>query len=209
MLKAKKILDVARTRGEKGQELHRVHRMIREPEILLLAYDKIARNKGRLTPGTNPQDSMDGMSLQRINRLAEQLQQGTFQWTPVRRTYIDKGKGDGSQRPLGLPNFTDKLVQAAVKLVLESYYEPQFSNLSHGFRPGRGCHTALSEIVGKWTGTTWFIEGDIKGCFDNIDHELLISILGRKIKDPRFLKLIRDMLEIGRASCRERVYVYV
>lgn len=197
MLKAKKILDVARTRGEKGQELNRVHRMIREPELLLLAYDKIASNKGRLTPGTNPNDKMDGLSLQRINHIAEQLQQGTFQWTPVRRIYIDKGKGNGRQRPLGLPNFTDKLVQAAMQLVLESYYEPQFSKHSHGFRPNRGCHTALNEVVDEWTGTVWFIEGDIKGCFDHIDHELLINILGRKIKDTRFLELIRDMLEAG------------
>jgi group II intron reverse transcriptase/maturase len=82
-------------------------------------------------------------------------------------------------------------------LVLSAYYEPQFSNLSHGFRSGRGCHTALTLIAKYWAATKWFIEGDIKGCFDNIDHETLVAILARKVHDDRFLKLIRQMLATG------------
>src|SRR5262249_19129662 len=99
--------------------------------------------------------------------------------------------------PLGVPNWTDKLVQEAMRLILDTYYDPQFSDLSHGFRSNRGCHTALMHIQRTWKGTTWFIEGDIKGCFDNINHEILLKIMARSIQDDRFLKLVRDMLNAG------------
>jgi retron-type reverse transcriptase len=80
-------------------------------------------------------------------------------------------------RPLGLPTWSDKLVGEVIRLLLEAYYEPRFSDRSHGFRPGRGCHTALREVVNTWKGTTWFIEGDISDCFGSLDHSVMHSIL--------------------------------
>jgi retron-type reverse transcriptase len=105
-------------------------------------------------------------------------------------------QGEGT-RPLGLPNFTEKLVQEVLRMILEAYYEPHFRDSSHGFRSDRGCHTALTYLYQKFQGTTWFIEGDIKGFNDNIDHEILMSILARDIHDGRLLHLIRLGLEAG------------
>ena len=100
-------------------------------------------------------------------------------------------------RPLGLPTWSDKLVGEVVRLLLEAYYEPTFSVHSHGFRPGRGCHTALRDVEKTWTGTVWFIEGDISDCFGSLDHETMVRILAEKIHDNRFLRLVRNMLKAG------------
>jgi group II intron reverse transcriptase/maturase len=150
---------------------------------------------GALTPGTDPTDTVDEMSLRRIKSIIASLKEGTYRWKPARRTYIPKNKG--GQRPLGIPGWNDKLLQEVMRLVLTAYYEPQFSKASHGFRPGRGCHTALQSILFNWKGTKWFIEGDIKSCFDNIDHGILLSIIEKSIKDARLLKLLREMLQAG------------
>lgn len=195
MLPAQKYIEIARSRGERRLPLNRVYRMIRHRNLFLAAYGKLYANQGATTPGVNPEDTVDGMSLQRIDQIIAQLEAGTYHWTPVKRVYIDKKRG--GKRPLGLPGWNDKLLQEVIRQILEAYYEPQFADSSHGFRPGRGCHTALQTIRDCWTGTKWFIEGDIRACFDNIDHDLVLAILGRDIHDQRFLKLIRGMLNAG------------
>jgi group II intron reverse transcriptase/maturase len=181
--------------GEKRIPLERVYRSLFSEDLFLAAYGKISRNKGALTAGSDERDTVDGMSLERIRRVIDDLRYERFRFTPARRIYREKKSG--GQRPLGLPNFTDKLVQEALRLLLEAYYEPRFRDSSHGFRTGRGCHTALASLKYKFKGAAWFIEGDIRGCFDHIDHEVLMVILARDIKDGRLLNLIRMGLEAG------------
>jgi len=193
---AQKYLEIVGKRGKAHSKLERVYYNIATNEELYLhAYAKLYANKGAMTPGTKPDDTVDGMSIKRIRKLMEKLKRREYHWTPVRRVYIGK-KDSTKKRSLGIPGFTDKLLQEVIRMVLETYYEPQFRTSSHGFRPKRGCHTALDEIW-KWKGTKWFIEGDIKGCFDNIDHTVILEILKRTIKDRPFLNLIKGMLEAG------------
>ena len=196
MLNTQDYLELVRRRGENGLELSRVYRNMRRKDLFLMAYSKLYANKGATTPGINRNDTIDGMSLERIDTIIDRLANGTYRWTPVRRTYIEK-KHSSQQRPLGIPGWNDKMVQEVMKLILESYYEPQFRDCSHGCRPKRGCHSALLKIYKVWSGTKWFIELDIKGCFDNIRHEVLLEIIRRKVKDDRFLKLLKGMLEAG------------
>ena len=187
------ILGLIHERGTKGLPLERVHRLLYNPDLYLTAYGKLYRNKGAMTEGTT-EETVEGMSQEKIERIIKALRDGTFQWKPVRRVSIPKK--DGKKRPLGLPDWTSKLVQEVIRLILNAYYEPQFSEHSHGFRPERGCHTALRDIK-KWDGTTWFIEGDISKCFDRLDHQVLLSILKENIHDEPFIKLIRELLEAG------------
>jgi group II intron reverse transcriptase/maturase len=194
MQDAETYLNVVRDRGRRGMPLERVYRQLFNPALYLLAYGKIARNAGATTPGVTA-DTADGMAVEKIHRIIGQLRTETYRWTPVRRVHIPKK--DGRTRSLGIPTWTDKLLQEVIRLILEAYYEPRFSDRSHGFRPGRGCHTALTEIYHTWRGTTWFIEGDIKGCFDNLDHEVLLAILRQRIHDGRFLRLIGNLLKAG------------
>lgn len=195
MQTAEQILQAVRKLGEKQLPLTRIYRSLFSEAMYFAAYAKIYRNKGALTPGTDPADTADGMSIQRIKRIIEELRYERYQFRPVQRQNIPKKSG--GQRPLGKPNWTDKLLQEVIRQILEAYYEPRFRKSSHGFRPGRGCHTALAHIKTNFTGTTWFIEGDIKGCFDNIDHDVLMNILSKDIKDGRLLNLIRMSLEAG------------
>jgi len=135
------------------------------------------------------------MSLAKIGTIIDALRHERYRWRPVKRIYIPKK--NGKQRPSGLPTWSDKLVAEVVRLLLDAYYEPQFSDRSHGFRRGRGCHTALSEVAAVWKGTHWFIEGDISDCFGSLDHQVMLSILAEKIHDGRFLRLIDRMLKAG------------
>jgi retron-type reverse transcriptase len=147
-----------------------------------------------MTPGPDG-ETVDGMSLGKIGRIIDALRHERYRFKPVRRTYIPKK--NGKKRPLGLPSWSDKLVGEVVRLLLEAYYEPRFSDRSHGFRPERGCHTALSEVVNRWPGTTWFIEGDVSDCFGSLDHKIILSTLAGDIHDGRFLRLLRNMLQAG------------
>jgi group II intron reverse transcriptase/maturase len=194
MRNAETVLAVIHERGRRGLHLEDVYRQLFNPDLYLRAYNRIGRNAGAMTRGTSG-DTVDGMSMERIHRLIEDLRFERLRWSPVRRVLIPKT--DGKTRPLGIPNFyPDRLLQEVMRSILEAYYEPQFSPRSHGFRPERGCFTALRDIT-TWTGTRWFIEGDIKGCFDNIDHSTLMEIVGENIRDNRFLRLLLNMLEAG------------
>jgi len=147
-----------------------------------------------MTPGVTL-ETVDGMSLAKIDQLIDDVRHERYRWTPVRRTYIPKK--NGKQRPLGIPTWSDKLLQEVIRLLLEAYYEPQFSDLSHGFRIGRGCYTALHQITSQWKGVKWFIEGDIEACFDRIDHSILLDILREGFHDNRFIRLISNLLKAG------------
>ena len=164
------------------------------PDIYYIAYQHLYSNNGAATKGVD-EDTADGFSEEYVTRIIDALRSETYRPKPVRRTYIQKS--NGKMRPLGLPTFTDKLVQEVMRMILEAVYEPVFSNYSHGFRPGRSCHTALSQLSHEFIGAKWFVEGDIKGCFDNIDHSVLIAVIGKKIKDARFLKLLQAFLKAG------------
>ena len=194
MQNAETVLDVLRERGRQGLPLDELYRQLFNPQLYLLAYGRIYSNKGAMTPGPDA-ETADGMTLGKIERIIDALRHERYRFKPVKRVYIPKK--DGKQRPLGLPSWSDKLVGEVVRLLLEAYYEPQFSDHSHGYRLGRGCHTALREVAHTWTGTTWFIEGDISRCFDRLDHQVMLATLGEKIHDNRLLRLVSQMLAAG------------
>jgi len=194
MQNAETVLAVLRERGRKGLPLDELYRQLFNPQLYLLAYGRIYSNDGAMTPGVT-QETVDGMSLGKIGRIIDAVRHERYRFSPAKRVYIPKK--NGKVRPLGMPTWTDKLLGEVVRLLLEAYYEPQFSGRSHGFRPGLGCHTALGEVARTWTGTTWFIEGDVADCFGSLDHEIMIKILAEKIRDNRFLRLMRNMLRAG------------
>ena len=177
-----------------GGVFTRLYRYLLREDIYLAAYQKLYSNSGALTPGSDD-DTADGFSKEYVSELITELQNGTYKPKPVRREYIQKA--NGKLRPLGIPSFRDKLLQEAVRSILEAIYEPIFLDQSHGFRPNRSCRTALEQIKNNFRSVKWFIEGDIKGCFDNIDHKILISTLEVKIKDSRFVNIIRSFLKAG------------
>ena len=194
MQSAETVLGVLRERGKQGLPCDELYRQLFNPQMYLLAYGRIYANKGAMTPGAT-QETADGMSLEKIGVIIDAMRHERYRFHPVRRIHIPKP--NGKTRPLGLPSWSDKLVGEVMRLLLEAYYEPRFSDRSHGFRPGRGCHTALREVANTWTGTTWFIEADIADCFGSFDHEILVEILSEKIHDERFLRLLRNMLTAG------------
>jgi group II intron reverse transcriptase/maturase len=195
MQTAETILSIIQERGKRGLPLTNVYRMLYNPALYLRAYGKIYRNKGAMTRGATA-ETVDGMSLSKIKAIIELLRYERYRWTPVRRIYIEK-KRSKKLRPLGMPSFSDKLLQEVIRMILEAYYEPQFSPHSHGFRPERGCHTALSESYHQWVGTTYFVEGDIAACFDSLDHTTMMNILQEKMQDGRFLRLVETLLKAG------------
>ncbi len=194
MRTAETILNIIQDRGKRRLPLDDVYRQLYNPDMYLRSYTKLYKNDGAMTPGTTG-ETVDGMSLEKIDRVIGAIRCEQWKWPPVRRIYIEKPKG--GKRPLGMPDWSPKVVQDIIRSILEAYYEPQFSDRSHGFRPKKGCQTALTEIYNIWKGTKWFIEGDIKGCFDNIDHYTLMNILRENIHDNRFLRLIEGSLKAG------------
>ena len=194
MQSAEVVLGVLRERGRRGLPCEELYRQMFNPHLYLLAYGRIYANKGAMTPGATP-ETVDDMSLRKIDRIIEAMRHERYRFHPVRRVHIPKK--NGKTRPLGMPTWSDKLAGEVVRLLLEAYYEPTFSGRSHGFRPGRGCHTALREVARTWAGTAWFVEGDIADCFGSFDHDVMAGILSEKIHDNRFLRLLRNMLKAG------------
>lgn len=194
MQSAETVLGVLRERGRHGLPCEELYRQLFNPQLYLLAYGRIYSNKGAMTPGVTA-ETVDGMSLEKIGRIIDAMRHERYRFSPAKRVLIPKK--NGKLRPLGLPGWTDKLVGEVMRLLLDAYYDPQFSDRSHGFRHGRGCHTALREVANTWTGTTWFVEGDIADCFGSFDHEIMLSTLAEKIHDNRFLRLVRNMLQAG------------
>lgn len=194
MRTAETVLSIIHERGKRGLPLEEVYRQLFNPDLYIKAYARIAKNAGALTEGITA-ETVDGMNLRKIESIIEDLRFERFRWTPVRRVYIPKQ--NGKKRPLGIPTWRDKLLQEVIRSILEAYYEPQFSYDSHGFRPNQGCHTALTFVKRYWKGTKWFIEGDIKGCFDSIDHSILLNTLKERFHDNRFIRLLESLLKAG------------
>src|SRR5262249_16119865 len=162
-----------------GLPLEDIYRQLYNPSLYLKAYGRLYSNNGAMTPGATA-ETVDGMSLEKVNIIIGTLRQERYRWTPVRRIYIPKKKGSKKLRQLGLARWSHKLIQEVIRLILEACYEPQFSSHSHGYRPSLGCHTALDEVT-KWKGVKWYVEGDISQCFDSLDHSIMMSILAEKL----------------------------
>lgn len=190
------ILERMKENSEKNKEevFTRLYRYLLRPDLYFIAYQKLYSNNGAATEGID-RDTADGFSEAKVEKLIASLADESYCPKPSRRIYLKKP--NGKRRPLGIPSFSDKLVQEVLRMVLEAVYEPIFSETSHGFRPGKSCHTALCYARYNLNGTRWFIEGDIKGCFDNINHEVLIRCIQKKIKDARLMKLIHKFLKAG------------
>jgi RNA-directed DNA polymerase len=180
--------------SKKGYPIRNLYRLMYLPEIWQEAYSNIYSNKGAMTKGVND-NTLDGLSHQRIDGIIKSLKEDKYRFRPVRRVYIPKK--NGKMRPLGVPTGDSKLTQEVVCIILERIYEAQFSEDSHGFRHDRSCHTALEQIRKTWSGVRWFIKIDVKGFFDNMNHGVMVELLEKKIDDKRFIKLVKGMLEAG------------
>ncbi|HYU71121.1 MAG TPA: reverse transcriptase/maturase family protein, partial [Ktedonobacteraceae bacterium] len=194
MQNADTYLGILRERGKRGLPVERVYRQLFNRELYLKAYGRIYRNNGAMTRGIT-EETVDGMSLEKIDSIIETLRHERYRWKPARRVWIPKK--NGKKRPLGVTTWSDKLVAEVVRLILNAYFDVQFSDHSHGFREGRGCGDALQEIYHTWKGCVWIIEGDISDCFGSLSHELLISLLSEKIHDGRFIQLVKQLLDAG------------
>lgn len=183
------------SKKNKSEVFTRLYRYMLRPDIYYVAYQNLYANSGASTKGIDD-DTADGFSEEKVNKIIEMLSSETYSPKAVRREYIEK-KNSSKKRPLGIPTFTDKLVGEVLRMILEAVYEPIFSNHSHGFRPQRSCHTALKSLKNEFTGAKWFIEGDIKGCFDNIDHHVLVNVINSKVKDAKLIKLVWKFLKAG------------
>jgi group II intron reverse transcriptase/maturase len=177
---------------------HEVYRLMYKEDLYILAYERIKSKPGNMTAGTD-EETLDGFSLEAIREMIGEMKTEQFRFKPVRQVFIPKP--NGKMRKLGIPCVRDKIVQEVIRLILEAIYDsphgPYFSDTSHGFRPNRSCHTALREFREKWTAVNWLIEGDIRACFDELNHRTLVFLLQKKIQDQRFLNLIWKLLNAG------------
>lgn len=188
------LITLTKHSNNKNYKYKRLYRLLYNEQLYLNAYQRIYSNNGSMTKGTDNK-TVDGMSVERIKKIILTLKDESYQPQPARRTYIPKK--NGKMRPLGIPSFDDKLLQEVIKMILEAIYEGHFEDTSHGFRPNKSCHTALDKIQKTFTGVKWFIEGDIRSFFDNINHDTLINIMKERIEDERFFRLIRKFLNAG------------
>jgi len=172
---------------------------ILDKNFLLLAYNKFKSNPGNMTPGVTP-ETLDGFCLITLDNLITDLKNESFKFKPARRIYIPKN--NGKLRPLSIGSPIDKIIQEAIKMILEAIYEPVFLNVSHGFRPNKSCHTALKGIYVNFQQARWMIEGDFKNCFDSIDHNNLMNLIENKILDRQFTKLIHKCIKAGYMESR-------
>ena len=196
MMQACDVLNIIRKKNRQNpQWINRdLYRQLCNSSLHIVAYERLKSKPGNMTPGTDGQ-TLDGYSLKEIEKTIGVLKTEQYQPQPVRRVYIPKR--NGKLRPLGIPSPRDKIIQECIRLLLEAIYEEGFHENSHGFRPGRSCHTALESLRRNWVGTKWVIEADITQCFDNIDHQRVLDILREKIQDDRFINLIRKFLKAG------------
>lgn len=198
-------LEAIPTISASGKRVNGLHRLMRSPLLWEQGLRKIASNRGAMTPGIDGK-TFEDFGPDRLAPLIASVATGAYKPKPVRRVFIPKGKG--KRRPLGIPTRDDRLVQEVARQLLERIYEPVFSKASHGFRPGRSCHTALEHVKAVWTGVKWLVDVDVAGFFENIDHDILLKLLRKRIDDERFIDLIRDMLKAGVMEGRAHTQTY-
>jgi group II intron reverse transcriptase/maturase len=196
MIPTIEILENIRKNSERDKDevFTRLYRYMLRPDIYYVAYKNLYANSGAATKGVD-NDTADWFCEKKVQNIIKSLTDETYIPQPARRTYIKKA--NGKMRPLGIPTFTDKLIHEVLRMILEAVYEPVFLDCSHGFRPNRSCHTALKSLKNQFNGARWFVEGDIKSCFDTINHSKLIEFINVKIKDARLIKLISKLLKAG------------
>jgi RNA-directed DNA polymerase len=188
--------------ADPGRRFDDLFNFVHDPATLIVAFDRVAGNTGSKTPG------VDGLTVAHVEEqigmpgflddLRAQLKMGTFRPLPVRERKIPKPGGSGKLRKLGIPTVADRVVQAALKLVLEPIFEADFVPVSYGFRPKRRAHDAIAEIHQYGTqGYRWVLDADIEACFDSIDHTALMDRVRRRVKDKRVLALVKAFLKAG------------
>ena len=177
-----------------------LYRLLYSEELYVKAYDNLRGNRGAMTAGISGRHgTADGLNMDIIRKIIKSLKDKSYQPKPARRVYIPKA--NGKLRPLGMPDFKDKLVQECVKIILTCIYDsdanPTFLSSSFGFRKGLGCHHALETGYDKFKGCAWIIKADVKAFFDEVDHHVLVNLLERRIADQRFIHLIWKLLRCG------------
>ncbi|MEI5905672.1 reverse transcriptase domain-containing protein [Bacillus spongiae] len=181
-------LAVIRKASQKGYTITDCYRLMYKKELWMKAYAKLSPNAEKLSKG-EPEERIDSSGMQDINEIINHLKTERFRFVTGERVRTNVRKKD-----VFFSEQKNRLVQEVMRMILESVFEPTFSNNSHGFREGRDNHTALSQIQKTWTMVTWCIEGKIKGLFD---HSMLIYLISKKINDRRFLLLIHNALTCG------------
>jgi len=201
MSKLTRLVAISKLSQKDRKWIHKdIFRILYKEEIWIAAYENLKGNKGASEPGT-----LDGMSLVKLRNLKEQVCSEQYTFKTVKLTYIPRP--DGRKRPLGLPTANDKIVQEVIRLILEAIYEPVFSELSFGFRTGRGCHDALDHVENRFRWVDNVIEGDIEQAYPTMNHHILINILKKRINDPRFIRLIWKLLRCGVLSEERTIWL--